>query len=144
MRRSLSVFVLLLMCVITSRLSAEQPLAVPKPWVVAHRGLLKHAPENTLANFRACLELRIGFEVDVRRSQDGQLVCIHDDTVDRTTNGRGAVNALTVDELRRLDAGGWFGPAFRGETIPTPGEIFELIGQHVAARAAACSHGRDR
>ncbi len=130
MRRSLPVFVVLLMSVLTSHLAAEKPITVPKPWVVAHRGLLKHAPENTLANFRACFELRIGFEVDVRRSQDGQLVCIHDDTVDRTTNGRGAVNALTVDELRRLDAGGWFGHVFRGQTIPTPREVFDLIGPH--------------
>lgn len=53
-----------------------------EPLIVAHRGLLNHAPENTLANFRACLELRIGFEFDVEKTKDGQLVCIHDGTVD--------------------------------------------------------------
>jgi len=74
-------------------LSALWLLAVPlmsnaeDPLIVAHRGLLHHAPENTLAYFRACLELRIGFEFDVERTKDGQLVCVHDDTVDRTTNG---------------------------------------------------------
>ncbi len=144
MRRSLPACVLVLMCLITSRLLAEQPITMPKPWVVAHRGLLKHSPENTLSNFHACVELRIGFEIDVRRSRDGQLVCIHDDTVDRTTNGRGAVNSLTVDQLRRLDAGGWFGPAFRGETIPTPREIFELIGAHVNHVALIAIDLKDR
>lgn len=126
----LSLLLVSLLCLLPANVSAEKPATGPKPAIVAHRGLLKHAPENTLANFRACLELRIGFEFDVRRSQDGALVCIHDDTVDRTTNGRGAVNSLAVDDLRRLDAGGWFGSAFRGETIPTPREVFELIGRH--------------
>ena len=57
-----------------------------KAGVVGHRGLLRESPENTLATFRDCLELRIGFELDVRRSRDGHLVCIHDDTLDRTTH----------------------------------------------------------
>ncbi|MCC6509479.1 MAG: glycerophosphodiester phosphodiesterase, partial [Pirellulaceae bacterium] len=73
-----------------------------EPLVVAHRGLLQHAPENTLANFRACLELRLGFEFDVARTKDGQLVCIHDDTVDRTTDGKGLVSQLTLAEIQRL------------------------------------------
>lgn len=126
----MSLLLVSLLSLLPANLSAEKPATGPKPTIVAHRGLLKHAPENTLANFRACLELRIGFEFDVRRSQDGALVCIHDDTVDRTTNGRGAVSSLGVDDLRRLDAGGWFGSAFRGEKIPTPREVFELIGPH--------------
>jgi len=61
----------------------------PRPLVVAHRGLLRHAPENTLANFRACLELRLGFEFDVERTKDGHLVCIHDDTVHRANKPNG-------------------------------------------------------
>src|SRR5690242_15524939 len=73
--------------------------------IVAHRGLLRHAPENTLANFRACLELRLGFEFDVQRTEDGHLVCIHDETVDRTTDGTGTVAGMTLEQLRRLDAG---------------------------------------
>ena len=97
---------------------------------VAHRGLLLHAPENTLANFRACLELRIGFELDVCRSKDGQLVCIHDQTVDRTTNGRGMVNQFTLAELKKLDAGSWFSSAFRGQTIPTIDEVFQLLAAY--------------
>ena len=101
-----------------------------KPLVVAHRGLLKHAPENTLSNFRACMELRLGFEVDVRRSKDGVLVCVHDDTVDRTTNGHGAINALTLPELKKLDAGAWFSSKFQGERIPTFEEVAMVIKQH--------------
>lgn len=101
--------------------------------VVAHRGLLLHAPENTLANFRACLELRIGFELDVNRSKDNQLVCIHDRTVDRTTNGTGAVKQFTLAELKKLDAGSWFSPAFREETIPTIDEVFQLLARYPQA-----------
>src|ERR1700709_498092 len=82
--------------------------AGPRPLVVAHRGLLRHAPENTLANFRACLELRLGFEFDVQATKDGQLVCIHDSTVDRTTNGTGKVADLTLSAIRGFDAGSWF------------------------------------
>ena len=98
-----------------------------RPLVVAHRGLLLDAPENTLANFRACLELGLGFELDVQRSKDGQLVCVHDDTVDRTTNGTGKVTELTLDQLKALDAGSWFSSNFRGERIPTLAEVFKVV-----------------
>jgi glycerophosphoryl diester phosphodiesterase len=101
-------------------------------FVVAHRGLLLHAPENTLPAFRACLELRIGFELDVRRTQDGHLVCLHDETLDRTTNGRGQVSAITLAEFQRLDAGSWFDPAFHGEPPPTIDDVFRLIAQYPA------------
>ncbi len=118
-------------------LSALCLLAIPpmanaaeSPLIVAHRGLLLNAPENTLANFRACLELRLGFEFDVERTTDGKLVCIHDDTVDRTTNGTGKVSELTLEEIRRLDAGSWFDPRFAGETVPTIDEVLELIAEY--------------
>lgn len=102
----------------------------PAPLIVAHRGLLQHAPENTLPNFRACLELRLGFEFDVQRTKDGQLVCIHDATVDRTTNGMGNVADLTLEEIRRLDAGVWFDPKFAGEKVPTVEEVLKLVANH--------------
>ena len=101
-----------------------------QPLVVAHRGLLRHAPENTLANFRACLELRLGFEFDVQRTKDGELVCIHDDTVDRTTNGAGNVAETPREELRRLDAGSWFDPKFAGERVQTVEEVLELVAEY--------------
>lgn len=101
-----------------------------EPLIVAHRGLLKVAPENTLANFRACLELRVGFEFDVQRSKDGHLVCIHDSTLNRTTNGTGNVADLTLAEIRELDAGSWFDPRFKDERVPTVEEVFQLAAQY--------------
>lgn len=98
-----------------------------RPAIVAHRGLLRHAPENTLANFRACLNLRLGLEVDLRRSRDGHLVCIHDATVDRTSNGKGVVSKMTLKELQQLDVGSWFAPEFSGQTVPTLEQVFQLI-----------------
>lgn len=96
------------------------------PLIVAHRGLLKAAPENTLSNFRACLELRLGFEFDVQRTKDGHLVCIHDSTVNRTTNGSGNVSDLTLAEVKQLDAGSWFDPRFAGEKVPTVEQVLQL------------------
>ncbi len=106
---------------------AAEPAGV---FVVGHRGLLRDAPENTLANFRACLALRIGFEFDVRRTKDGALVCLHDDTVNRTTGGRGSVSEMTLAEIRKLDAGRWFDPLFAGEKVPTVDEVLKLVGEH--------------
>ncbi len=102
----------------------------PQPLVVAHRGLMHHAPENTLASFRACLELRLGFEFDVQRTKDGHLVCIHDDTVDRTTDGSGKVSEMTLDEIHRLDAESWFDPKFAGERVPTIEEVLKLVAEY--------------
>ena len=111
-------------------LAAPLMSVADEPLIVAHRGLLLHAPENTLANFRACLELRLGFEFDVEKTKDGQLVCIHDDTVDRTTNGTGKVSELTLEEIRRLDAGSWFDSKFAGEKVPTIEEVLKLVAEY--------------
>ena len=100
------------------------------PLIVAHRGLLLHAPENTLSNFRACLELRLGFEFDVERTKDGHLVCIHDSTVDRTTGGTGTVSELTLESIRQLDAGSWFDSKFSGERVPTVEEVLKLVAAY--------------
>jgi len=117
-------------------LSAVQAAAAEpevRPLIVGHRGLVQAAPENTLAAFRACLALKVGFEFDIRRTKDGQLVCLHDDTVERTTNGKGRLADLSAADLLRLDAGGQFDPAFRGETIPTVDQISALLAQQSAA-----------
>ena len=117
--------------------------------MVAHRGLLRHAPENTLSNFRACLELRVGFEFDVQRTSDGHLVCIHDETVDRTTNGSGVVAELTLAEIRQLDAGSWFASEFSGEQVPTVKEVLTLVAEYrqhnvlVAVDLKSAEAGRD-
>jgi len=100
---------------------------------IAHRGFSKAAPENTLAAYRKAIELRPDFmECDVRRTKDGQLIVIHDKTVDRTTNGKGLVADMTMAELRQLDAGSWVGPEFAGEKLPTFEEVLDLAkGQTV-------------
>jgi glycerophosphoryl diester phosphodiesterase len=100
---------------------------------VARRGLRRAAPENTLPNFRACLEAHLGFSCDVRRSRDGVLVCIHDDALDRTTDGSGPVAAATHAELARLDAGGFLAPEFRGTRVPAADDVLRLVGAHPAA-----------
>lgn len=100
---------------------------------VAHRGLLRETPENTLPNFTACLEAHLGFEFDVRRTRDGQLVCIHDDTLERTTDGSGPVAEKTLAELRRLDAGSWFADEFHSAKIPTIDEVLALVAAHPVA-----------
>src|SRR5262245_44283010 len=98
-----------------------------RPLVVGHRGLMHAAPECTLAGFRGCLALRVGFEFDVRRCKGGALVCLHDPTLDRTTDGRGNLAEATLEKLRQLDAGSRFDMAFRGEQVPRIEEICTLI-----------------
>ena len=117
---------LLVLCLLPLSVAAGEP----RPLIVAHRGLLRHAPENTLANFRACLELRLGFEFDVERTEDGQLVCIHDDTVERTTDGTGKVSELTLAQIQQLDAGSWFDEKFAGEKVPSVDEVLQLIAEY--------------
>ena len=104
------------------------PPAVPMP--VGHRGLPNYAPENTLSGFAACLNLRLGYELDVRRTKDGHLVCLHDDTLSRTTGCTFKVDAVTLAELEKLDAGSSFHPAYKGEPIPTVGQVFEQVARH--------------
>ena len=95
---------------------------------IAHRGASRYAPENTLAAVRLALEHGVSaVECDVHRSKDGHLVVIHDQTVDRTTDGRGPVVSHTLAELRRLDAGRWFAPEFAGERISALDEVLEVV-----------------
>lgn len=99
--------------------------------VIAHRGASGHAPENTLAAFRKALALGAGFiETDLQLSRDARLVAVHDATVNRTTNGQGAIHDMTLEELRKLDAGSWFGSEFAGERVPTLEEILEFAKKH--------------
>ena len=95
--------------------------------VVCHRGANYFAPENTLACARLALDQGCAYlELDVRESADGALVVIHDPTLERTTNGNGAVADHTLAELRQLDAGAWFAPVFAGQAIPTLAEMIDL------------------
>lgn len=95
--------------------------------VVAHRGDSQNAPENTLAAFAlAAAHGAEMVEFDVHPSADGEVMVIHDDKVDRTTDGRGEVQRLTAAQLRELSAGAWFSPRYRGERVPTLDEVLDL------------------
>ncbi|HKZ05967.1 MAG TPA: glycerophosphodiester phosphodiesterase family protein [Methylomirabilota bacterium] len=97
-----------------------------RPLVIAHRGASAVAPEHTIAAFERALELGAdGLQLDVHLSRDDQPVVIHDYTLERTTDGAGAVRALTVRELKRLDAGRWFGGGFEGQRLQTLQEVLE-------------------
>ena len=85
----------------------------------AHRGYSAIAPENTIASIDAAAAVADLTEFDVRLSSDGELVLMHDSTVDRSTDGAGAVSSLSLSQLKALDAGSWFSPAFAGEPVPT-------------------------
>jgi glycerophosphoryl diester phosphodiesterase len=96
--------------------------------VIAHRGASGTRPENTLVAFRRAEELGAHMiELDVQLSRDGEVVVMHDDTLERTTDGYGAVVAHTLSELRRLDAGRWFGESFSGERIPTLAAVLDEV-----------------
>ena len=95
--------------------------------VVAHRGFSGAAPENTLAAFRKAIEAGSDMiELDVHLSEDGKIVVIHDETLERTTNGQGRVVDHPLKELKNLDAGSWFNPQFAGEKVPTLQEVLGL------------------
>ncbi len=89
--------------------------------IMGHRGAPADEPENTLGSFRRALAVGVAaVELDVQLTKDGRLAVIHDETLDRTTNGRGPVKNFTLAELKRLDAG-------RGEAIPSLEEVFDLV-----------------
>ena len=97
---------------------------LPTPQTVAHRGGNVTTPENTLASFRNSIALGMDYlEFDVQMTVDGHLVVIHDETVDRTTNGAGRVADLTLEQIRALDAG-------NGEQVPTFEEVIQLAKDH--------------
>ncbi len=97
--------------------------------VIAHRGASGYAPENTLIAFAEAAELGARWvEFDAKLTRDGIPIIFHDDTLKRTTDGKGPVALCDLEDLKRLDAGAWFGGMFRGEAIPTLGEALSLLG----------------
>lgn len=131
--------------------AGERPALPPRPWVIAHRGASAYAPENTIAAFERAIEQGATFvEFDVRRTRDGALICLHDDTLERTTNAaevfpdrfretvrdgktirKWPLADFTLAELRRLDAGAWFGARHAGARIPT-------LDETIAAARGRC------
>jgi glycerophosphoryl diester phosphodiesterase len=107
--------------------------AWPYPYWIAHRGAGRLAPENTLAAFRTGLALGWrAFECDVRLSADGQAFLLHDDTLERTTNGHGPAAALDWEALSRLDAGSWHSSAYRGQGLARLEDVAALLLAHGA------------
>ena len=103
-----------------------------RPLVIAHRGANDVAPENTLAAFQAAIDADAdGIELDVTRCATGEIVVIHDSTVDRTTNGSGPVERMPFFALRELDAGSWFGAEFADQRIPLLREVLDLAGHRL-------------
>ena len=113
------------------RLPDESETTQKPVLVIAHRGASGYAPENTLAAFKRAIALGATFiETDLQLCRDSRFVAIHDDTVNRTTSGAGKVHDLSLADLKRLDAGAWFGSEFAGERIPTLDEILEFSKKH--------------
>ena len=108
----------------------------PMPaFIMAHRGGNGEVPENTLAAFERALSLGVNPEMDVRLTSDNVIVVIHDATVNRTTDGSGAVADMTLAEIKTLDAGSHFSPAYAGEQVPTLDEVFQLFSTQAPAKA---------
>ncbi|MCS7253487.1 MAG: glycerophosphodiester phosphodiesterase family protein [Armatimonadota bacterium] len=99
-----------------------------RPMIIAHRGYSGIYPENTLIALREAIKLNVdGIEVDARITKDGCVILMHDETVDRTTNGSGKVEELTLEQIKALDAGSWKGEEFKGESIPTLSEALSCL-----------------
>ncbi len=108
---------------------AVQALAVSQPLAVAHRGLSPGMPENTMPAFRHAIDMGVyAIELDLRATADGQPVVMHDPTVDRTTNGSGAVLDMTLSQIQALDAGSKTAPRFAGEHVPSFADVLTMIG----------------
>jgi len=120
-----------------------------RPLLIAHRGLRARIPEQTMASFQAAIEHGAEMiEADAQLSLDRELVLMHDDTVDRTTDGHGLVGDLTSTELSRLDAGSWFDPAYSGLRIPRARDLLDLgrdsgIGLCLEAKGPTAEYRRD-
>lgn len=100
--------------------------------VIAHRGFSAAAPENTMAAYRKAIDIGADMiELDVLLTKDREVVCIHDETVNRTSNGRGLVASLTLEEIRKLDMGSWFSSEFAGERIPLLSEVLDLAKDRI-------------
>jgi glycerophosphoryl diester phosphodiesterase len=100
---------------------------MPNLLIIGHRGAPSLAPENTLPSFNLAAHSGALIEFDVQLSKDGQVVVIHDERLERTTNGKGFVGNHTLAELKQLDAGGWFSSKFAGTSIPTLDEVFSTL-----------------
>ncbi len=111
--------------------------------VIAHRGACKRAPENTMAAFRLADEMGAdAIEFDVKLTADGHVVVMHDQTLDRTTNGSGPVHASTLAEIKMMDAGAHFGEGYAGERVPTLEEVLDGLGDKLLLNIELTNYAR--
>jgi glycerophosphoryl diester phosphodiesterase len=111
----------------------------------AHRGASGHAPENTLAAVRVAMGMEAQMaEIDIQQTADDRLVLLHDDELNRTTNGEGFLWQKNYDELKRLDAGSWFDAKFAGEPLPTLEEVIALARGKIKLNIEVKLHGHER
>jgi glycerophosphoryl diester phosphodiesterase len=119
-------------------------LVFANPLPIAHRGAAGYAPENTLASVRKAIKLGAKYiEIDVHMSRDGEVVAIHDNSVDRTSDGKGKVFDFSFAELQELDAGSWFSKRFKDEKIPSLKNVLMEIGNS-GTLIIELKHGADR
>ncbi|MBI1277086.1 MAG: glycerophosphodiester phosphodiesterase [Anaerolineaceae bacterium] len=112
--------------------------------VLGHRGARAYAPMNTIPAFELALKQGAdGIELDTHLSKDGQLIVLHDFSVDATTNGKGFAKDFTLEELKELDAGSRFSPEFAGTRIPTLDEVFEAVGKKLFINVEIKSETQD-
>ena len=108
--------------------TSNQKSDVGKIELIAHRGGAKLAPENTLAAFKNAIKIGVDMiEIDVHLTKDGKVIVIHDEKIDRTTDGKGTIKDMTLAEIRKYDAGSWFDKKFKGEKVPTLDEVMETL-----------------
>lgn len=120
MKKSL-ILITLLLTGCTTQVSETNELLI-----IAHRGDSSEAPEHTMPSYEKAINSGADFiEIDLRITKDDQLIVMHDEAVDRTTNGIGKVSGYTLDELKKLDAGSWFNEDYKGEKVVTLEEIFD-------------------
>lgn len=127
-------FFLLLSCSGQNQTGRKQDssIVLPSRGFCAHRGAMKTHPENTIPAFKAAINAGAQMiEMDVWLTKDKQMVIIHDNTVNRTTNGSGKVSGLTLADIKELDAGSWKSPEFKGVQIPTFEETLKIMPRNI-------------
>jgi len=116
--------ILFLMFFSTTSVFAED---TKRPEIIAHHGVLEAVPENTFAAFRMAVELGVdGIEIDIRQTKDNQLILMCDETIDRTTDGKGRVDQLLYAEIQQYDAGSWRGAEFKNEQVPLLSDVLKF------------------
>lgn len=111
--------------------------------IIAHRGFSGRFPENTIIAFQKAIELGVEeIEFDIKISKDEKLILLHDETVDRTTNGKGKISEMNLREIRELDTGSWFNPEYKGTQIPTFEKVLKNIPEAIELNIHALPDSR--